>query len=332
MGSICVVGTDETIVTDVLRTKVDGLLGDLDPSLALEEFDGDDAGDDFSARVGAALGTPPFLVDRRIVVVRNADALTADEAETLTKWMESPTESVTLVLSVVGAKSAKLAKAADEVVETNPGRNDGGKATFIKSKFEDYRLNATGGVIAEIAKTLGEEMSRVDGLARTLQAIYGTSPLTWEQVAPYIGELGDVAPWDLTNAIEAGDTVTAITMVRRMLDSGQRAGMQILASLRNYYLELAFLHGSPAKTKDQAAEMLGRHSFPAGKQLQFANRLGHKRIQECVSLITQAELDLKGGMSFGGNDLTTNQDPTELTIFEVLVARLARHGLAASRQ
>jgi hypothetical protein len=41
-------------------------------------------------------------------------------------------------------------------------------------------------------------------------------------------------------------------------------------------------------------------------------------------MIAKADVDLKGGVSYGGKDLNTDMDVTELTVIEVLVARLAR--------
>jgi len=56
----------------------------------------------------------------------------------------------------------------------------------------------------------------------------------------------------------------------------------------------------------------------------MARAMGPDRIADAISMITQADLDLKGAVSFGGKDLESDQDVTELTVIEVLVARLAR--------
>jgi hypothetical protein len=42
-------------------------------------------------------------------------------------------------------------------------------------------------------------------------------------------------------------------------------------------------------------------------------------------------MDLKGGVSYGGKDLNTDLDVTELTVTEVLVARLAKMTQGARR-
>ena len=48
--------------------------------------------------------------------------------------------------------------------------------------------------------------------------------------------------------------------------------------------------------------------------------------------ITEADLALKGAVSYGGKDLESDLDVTELTVIEVLVARLARLSFGARRR
>jgi DNA polymerase III delta subunit len=124
----------------------------------------------------------------------------------------------------------------------------------------------------------------------------------------------------------------AITVARRMLDSRGKAALQIVASLSRYYLEIARLESGEATNDVEAGELLGKSKYPAGKQLQVANRLGSQRIAQALRWITESDLALKGGVSYGGKDLESDMDVTELTVIEVLVARLARLHQAAKRR
>jgi DNA polymerase III delta subunit len=319
------------MVADALRNVVTTALGDLDPTVALESFDGDDGSDDVISRITDALQTPAFLVPRRVVVVRGAHQLGAGDIEILLGWMASPTPDVTLVLSVVGAKSAKLAKAASQLVETSAGQAKENPA-YVAAKFAEYGVKVTATTAQQICDVLGDEMERVDQLARTVQGVVGETSASMADIEPYLGDMGDVPPWILTGAIEKGDTVLAITTVRRMLDSRGKAAMQVLFSLRRYFLDLASILGSNVNDPDDAVAIIGGKPGPMSYRLQFARRLGEARLRECVRLIAEADLALKGGMSFGGKDLELDQDVTELTVLEILVARLARHGAAATRR
>jgi DNA polymerase-3 subunit delta len=334
-ASTCVVGSDATMVYDALHNVIVDALGDLDPAFALEDFTAKDvtaAGESTLPRVLEALNTPAFLVDRRIVVVRDAQLLVADEVAALSAWMATPTPATVLILAVVGAKSNRLVKAASAVVEVNVGSRVAERVTFVKEKMVEYDVVVDHATAQRIAEQVGDDVARVDALARTLQAIFGSAPLNFARVEPYLGDAGDVPAWDLTDALDAGDATKAISVARRMLESRQRAGLQLISMLARHYLNMARVEGSDARTKEEAAALLGVNAFPAGKALQQGRQLGAERLSTAVRWLTEADLALKGGVSYGGKDLESDLDVTELTVIEVLVARLARLSFSARRR
>lgn len=334
--SVCVVGSDATMVYDAVHNVVATALGDLDPSFALQDFTAKDvtasATESTLSRVMEALNTPPFLVERRVVVVRDAQLLVAEEVTQLTSWMSSPAPGTVLIVAVVGTKASKLVKAASEVVEVNVGSRVAERVAFVKAKMEEYDVVIDHPTAQRVAEQVGDDVARVDALARTLQSIYGTSPLVFERLKPYLGDAGDVPVWDLTDALDAGDATKAIVVARRMLESRGRAGLQIVSMLQRHYLNMARLEGGSARTKEEAATLLGLNAYPAGKALAMAQRLGAQRLTTAVHWITEADLALKGGVSYGGKDLDSDLDVTDLTVIEVLVARLARLSYGARRR
>jgi DNA polymerase-3 subunit delta len=334
---VAVVGTDATIVNDAVHATIVELLGGVDPSLALEDLavrDGAGAEDDAASltqRVLEALNTPPFLVDRRVVVLRDVQSLREDDAESLLRWVASPTAGITLLVSQVGARSrGRLVKAADQVIDVAVGSRPKDRQAFVASKLEALGIRTNAAVAQQIADRVGDDVARVDSLARTLQSIYGPATLSFEQVAAYLGDAGGVPEWDLTDAIDQGRAAVAIEVARRMLHSQARSGLQIVNVLQRHYLKMARLDGSGAATGEQAAEIIGGHSFPAQKLVAAARLLGGDRIGYAITLVTRADHDLKGGTDFGGRG-ERDVDRTDLTVVEVLVARLARLTEAARR-
>jgi DNA polymerase III subunit delta len=335
-ATVCVVGTDATMVYDAVHNAVANALGDLDPSFALQDFTAKDVtlsgGDSTLPRVMEALNTPPFLVERRVVVVRDAQLLVADEVAQLTQWMGAPSPDTYLIVAVVGSKANRLVKAAGEVHEVNVGARIADRVTFVKSKMSEYNVTIDHATAQRVAEQLGDDVARVDALARTLSSIYGSAPVDFRRLEPYLGDAGDVPVWDLTDALDAGDATKAIVVARRMLESRGRGGLQIVSALQRHYLNMSALEGSDATSKEDAAQILGINAYPAGKALAMAERLGAARLSTAVHWITDADLALKGAVSYGGKDLESDLDVTELTVIEVLVARLARLSFGARRR
>ena len=329
------VGTDATMVYDALHNVLQTALGDLDPSFALQDFTAKDAASSSSesviSRVIEALNTPPFLVERRVVVVRDAQSLLADEVSELLQWIENPAPAVILILGVVGTKANKLVKAAGDVVETNVGSRAQDRTAFVAEKFAEYNVSIDRSTAQKIAEVVGDDVARVDAMARTLSSIYGTAPLKFSHIEPYLGDAGDVPAWDLTDAIDSGDATKSIVVARRMLDSRGRGGLQIVNILQRHYLSMARLEGSGATSQEEAGSILSMSPYPAGKALKMAQRLGPQRITQAVHWVREADVSLKGGVSYGGKDLNTDIDVTDLTVVEVLVARLARMSGAGRR-
>jgi DNA polymerase-3 subunit delta len=75
------------------------------------------------------------------------------------------------------------------------------------------------------------------------------------------------------------------------------------------------LDGANVRTDDEAAALTGTGPYPAKKALAQARRLGHAGVVRAITLLADADVDLRGA----------RQWPEEL-ILEVLVARLSKLG------
>lgn len=308
-------GEDPALVGQAARTLVDRLAGNLDPSLVVEEHGvGDEL--DVAAVVDACM-TPPFLVDRRIVVVRDAGRLGATDAARLAEALENPLPSVHVVLvaggGTVPAALVKLATAGGEVLDASAGRGrDRGRWVAEQLRHAPVKLDA--GASRRLEEHLGEDLGRLAGLLESLAAAYGEgATVNLTALEPFLGEAGAVPPWELTDAIDAGEVADALRALHRLLAAG-RAAPVVVATLHSHFSNMLRLDGADVVSSDDAAALLGARSpFVAKKALDRARQLGSERIGQAVTLVADADLDVKG---------VTGLSP-EL-VLEVLVARLAR--------
>ena len=106
-------GEDPAVVAQAAHRLVAELVGDGDPSLSVEEFGGPAADQLDVGAIVDACTTPPFLVERRVVVVRDAGQLTAADAARMADYLADPLPTTVLVLvSGGGAVPAALSRAA----------------------------------------------------------------------------------------------------------------------------------------------------------------------------------------------------------------------------
>jgi DNA polymerase-3 subunit delta len=309
-------GDDAVLTGDAVRQLVTELVGDDDPAFAVEEL----AGDDYEiAAVVEAAQTPPFFGGRRVVVVRSIGRFSAQDVVPLVSYVGDPLPTTALVLVGGGGQIARglldAVKKSGHVVEA--AAPSGGKArqSWLNAQLKAAPLDLDADATALVASHLGEDVGRLPSLLELLTAAYGEGSRVGEaDVAPFLGEAGGVAPWDLTDAIDRGDTAAALENLRRLVGAG-RHPLVILASLHNHYTRILRLEGAGAGDEKAAAKMLGitGSTFPARKALSQARRLGHDAVARAIALLADADLALKGAIEW-----------PEGLVLEVLVARLSR--------
>lgn len=310
-------GDDPSLVRDAVRRIVDELVGDADRALVLDEY----AGEEYEAGALAdAAQTPPFLTDRRIVVGRDLHRFKADDLAPLVAYLADPLPTTALVLVWDQGTPPKglldaVKKAGGTIVDAGPGRTARDQRSWLAERIAESGLHLDRAATELVASTLGTDLARLSGLLSTLASTYGEKArLGPDEVAPYVGGAGGVAPWDLTDAVDRGDIAGAVDALRRLLAGGDRHPMVVLATLHTHVQRLLALDGAGVRGEKEAAELLGMRgsTFPAKKALEQARRLGSGRIARAVELVAQADLDLRG----------TKDWPPEL-VLEVTVARLA---------
>lgn len=316
-------GDDPTVTADATRALVGELVGELDPTLVVEELSGDDY--ELAAVVDAAQ-TPPFFTPRRVVVARDIGRFTTQDVGPLVAYLGDPLESTSLVLVSGGGQLARsLTDAVRKVGHVVEAGVPTGKArgTWVANKVRHGPVRLDAGASALVQSHLGEDVGRLGALLDTLSAAYGEgSRVGADQVEPFLGRAGSVAPWELTDAIDRGDTSAALEHLHRLMGAGGRHALVIMSTLHTAYSRMLRLDGAGIADEREAAGALGMtgSSFPAKKALTQSRKLGHAGVARAVSLLAEADLALRG---------TIDWSP-EL-VLEVLVARLSRLAPPARR-
>ena len=314
-------GDDQALVAQSLAALLSELTGDAG-QLAVEDHSSDDP--DIGAVLDACL-TPPFLADRRVVVVRDLGRLRAEDADRLVGYLGSPSDTSSLVLGTTANVPARLLEAVRKAGHVADAAAPSGRARgqWFTSRLRAASVRLDSAASAALAEHLGEDVGRLAGIVSALEAAYGgagadgdTAPpvIGLAELEPFLGEAGSVAPWDLTDALDRGDVDAALRALHRLVDSGARHPLAVLSTLHRHYGGMLRLDGADVTTDAEAASLLGiRSTFPAAKARAQAARVGTAGIGKAVTLLADADLDLRGRTAL----------PDQM-VLEVLVARLAR--------
>lgn len=346
---VLVKGSDPVLRDRVLDDVIDQALGDDDRSFALEEFtvpgrggsgrsEGADDGegseptgagetdrDGVVQAVLTAASSPPFMTASRVVVVRDAGNLLKAHTDAFAGWLDDPLDTTVLVFVAGGGATTtleKVLKAAGADVRA-PKHEDTHDVLLDAAHDAGVLLtkDAAARIESHLASDAGRALGLVDILANAADA--GTR-LDVDDIEPYLGAEGGVAPYLLTNAIEAGDAAAALEVLHRLLtvQTGQPPRpmhpLQVMGMITSYFRRVMRVDDPAIRSKEDAAAAIGGKTSPwqAGKALDAARALGSEGIREAFDALAQADLDMKGARGIP-------QD----AVIEVLVVRLARLSL-----
>jgi DNA polymerase-3 subunit delta len=304
------------------------LLGDDDPSLALEEFslvsradagEGDLAGaGDGPPIVTAALGsasTPPFGTERRVIVIREAGAMSSADADAVARYLADPCPTTALVIVGGGGRipvalTRAVKAAGGQEVKTTPAKT----GDALTSALDGADVKLTAAAARRLADWLGDDAGRIPALLDVLRAAYGEGArIDVDDLEPYLGEAGGVAPYHLTGAIDKGDAGGALEILHRLRGASFHP-LQVMALLHKHYQRMLRLDDPAVGGEQDAVAALGGKvkPYPAGLALRQARLLGSDGLRTAYAHLAKADVDLRGATGL-----------PEDAVLEVLIARLA---------
>ena len=303
MSVYLITGDDESLLLSAVGDLVRTLVGEEDRALMVDDFD-----------------SLEYELASVVVVARGLGRFTADDVTPLVGYLTDPQPSTDLVLIGGGGRMPKsladaIKKAGTTTIDTAPPTRARERTGWFDEQVKASGLKLDGQALQLLTEWLGEDAGRVQGILDTLRAAYGTgSTLRSADVEPFLGDAGGVPPWDLTDAIDRGDTTRSLQLLHRMMRAGERHPLQVMSVLHGHYSKMMYLDGADARDEASAAAAMGiKPGFPAKKALDNYRRIGGGGVAKAIALLAQADLDLRGAKEW----------PEEL-VMEVLVARLSR--------
>jgi DNA polymerase-3 subunit delta len=294
-GSLYLVVGEEDLLRDaalaVIKRAVLASEGD---DFNYELFYGDEAS---GADIRNSVVAVPVFAERRLVVVKVAEKLTARESEVLLDCVNSPVESTTLVF--VSPKldgrlkfSQALTRTA-VVVDCSPLR-DAQLPSWIAREAEQVGLRLEEAATHVLQEACG---SSLYGVRRELEKLASYVPPDRTVTAGDVHLLRGMDPgasvFDLTLAIAEGRRGRALSILARNLEAGE-APLRILGSLAWQYRRLWKVKESLANggREGEAARSLRMDPW---KVRSFLDRFSEPHLQAALGHFLDTDGRLKGG-------------------------------------
>ncbi|MBE8221193.1 MAG: DNA polymerase III subunit delta [Bdellovibrionales bacterium] len=182
-------------------------------------------GEAFSSDVKDTVESLPFMSDRRLVIFKNLDKMTASHWEDLKVVLDRPCESSVLVIFLKKLdKRLKLYKSLAKVadfIDTKPPY-DNQMSYWIKFIATSYDLNLTSNQIFLIAQVIGTKLSIVDLELKKLKSfVKDPNNVQSKELAEILSHCHLDNIFDLTKAIASQDCGKSLRLLVDLLDLGQ---------------------------------------------------------------------------------------------------------------
>ncbi len=185
--------------------------------------------------------TFPVFAERRLVVVKDAQALTASDLDDLFVYIQKPAPETCLVFSGYKIDSRRkffqILKKNDALVEFKP-LNERQLPGFIRKHLEDLGFTITGEAISLFVSRVGSSLLEVITELEKL-ALYAGSPrlLDIPDIQAVVSNVRAENIFEIGNAVGRQDPGVALTLGRHLLADGE-APLKILSLLVRHYRQL----------------------------------------------------------------------------------------------
>jgi DNA polymerase III subunit delta len=224
--------------------------------------------------------TLPFLAERRVILLRNADvfmAMSSDKRspiQPLLQFIENPVDTALLMLVAPAAnKQKQLYKACEKhgVVVESPQLDDKSYATWIRGQVSQNGNKISAEAVALLMDRVGGKMSDMHNAINLVCNFAGAdNPVKEEHILAASADVAEATVWALTDAIAASNPESALKALHELL-AMNKSPDEILGTF-NWLLESAY-RAHPDTPLKLGKPFLERKVTPLAKKF-TVSRLG----------------------------------------------------------
>lgn len=296
-----IAGKDAAIVNMQCDKLLDSLLSDQDRSLAL--FDADPVKVTIS-QIFDELRTLPFLTDKRVVLLKNADDfITADNRLFFENYFKSPCKTSVLVMTASSWRSnTKLAKQltdVGELINAEPPKPWQLPAEMIKYAKQTHKKTLSAQSAQLLVELLGDSLAVLQNEVDKLALLVGeNSSITSESIESLTGRNRVFNVFGVFDAALTGQTDKAISRLRNMFASDKSAEFTAVGAfeyqLNKMFKAKAMLqdHQSPAQVATKLRVFGRKEDF-----FKIVGKLSQKQIGDMIQKLAETDFEIKTGVT-----------------------------------
>ena len=245
--------------------------------------------------------TAPFLAEKRLIILREADRLKADDQKTLLAHLKAPRFSIWVLVSDEARPKAalfrELAKTARVVMCQAPYK-DADVLAWIRKKAAERKKQMEGDAAWLLLELCGRDLGQLEMRIEQLCLLKGADEKVRRTDVEALAPASSAAQtaFYLYEMLEKGRPEAAWKILKKLKEDGAKP-LEILGGLiwrfeRDVRIRNLLDRGAGAA---DAAEALGLSGYQAGRDVERARALDKRRAQKGLALLAECDAAIKRG-------------------------------------
>lgn len=251
-------------------------------------------GDAAAAEILGALDTPSLLGGRRLVVVRDAQDLTKDAVEVLTRYVEAPAPSAVLVLVATGrTKLDSAVKGAGRItLEAPKGRR---LVAWIRERGREHKLRVDDRAGWALLDSVGTELRDLDAALEQLSTALGVgASVGAAEVRTAFPRLADERVFAFQDAVGERRLPVAMTALRRLLEQGDEP-LMVFGALSSQIRRMLRARRSADVCAKAVGDAMGLPAWRAERLQRQCRSYREEELVDALGVLATTDVEMKGG-------------------------------------
>lgn len=243
----------------------------------------------------------PMMAERQMVILKEAQAVRADQLNKLHFYAEHPNDTTVLVIACRGdkAKGKELLAAVKKsgVIFESVKVSDRNLPAVISDIIQEKKMSVEPKALAMLRDYLGNDVARVYNEIDKLSFILGPGAMiTPEAIERNIGISKDYNNFELIDAINSRNAAKALTIVEYFRSNPKNnPSVMTVSTLFNHFSNLLIYHYTRDKSPSGYMDALGLKSQWALRNYEVASRAYNVRQTiEIISALREFDCRSKG--------------------------------------
>jgi DNA polymerase III subunit delta len=239
-GAYFITGEDDYQKDDAVRQLVEAAL---EPGLRDFNLDTRRAADLDAETLGVLLSTPPMMSDRRVIVLREVNALKKDARKALDQYLKSPATDLLLIMTAaVGTKADAGVSASATALEFNLLTSDRVPKWISHHATSVLGIRITEPAIELLQAAVGSDLHQLAGeLDKLASYVQGRGDEIGEDaVAAIVGVRRGETQADLLDAVADRNVARSLELVPHVLAQSKTTAVSVVMALSTQMLAISW--------------------------------------------------------------------------------------------